>query len=127
VATIKRFEDILAWQKARELSKLVYRLTKHLPFRQDKALQSQMRRAVVSIMANIAEGYERDSGDKDFKHFLSIAKGSAGELRSHLHIALDTGAISPGDFQRATDLACEVGRMLNSFMSYLKPKPPPKI
>ena len=121
MATITRFEDIGAWQKARQLSRVVYALTRQSGFDRDFGLRDQICRAVISIMSNIAEGYERDSGDKDFRHFLSIAKGSAGEVRSQLYIALDAGHITQAQFEETTALAVEVARMLKSFMTYLKP------
>ena len=88
MATITRFEDIGAWQKARQLSRVVYALTRQSGFDRDFGLRDQICRAVISIMSNIAEGYERDSGDKDFRHFLSIAKGSAGEVRSQREVGI---------------------------------------
>ena len=83
MATFKRFEDIEAWQLAREFTAKIYRLSKVPPFSRDFALRDQMRRAAVSVMSNIAEGFER-GGTKEFLHFLSIAKGSAGELEAQL-------------------------------------------
>ena len=121
MATIKRFEDIGAWQKARELSRIVYAMTNHSGFSRDYGLRDQIRRATVSIMSNIAEGYERDSGDRDFRHFLSLAKGSAGEVRSQLYVALDAGYITQQEFTETSALVAEVSRMLKSFMSYLRP------
>jgi four helix bundle protein len=88
VAKIKRFEDIKAWQAARELVSAVYRVSGKGKFEKDFGLRDQIRRAAVSVMSNIAEGFERCS-DKEFNRFLYIAKGSAGEVRSHLFVALD--------------------------------------
>lgn len=119
MAKIERFEDIGAWQKARVLSKIVFRLTRKPSFNQDWDFRNQMRRAANSVMWNIAEGFERDSGDKDFRHFLSIAKGSAGEVRSQLYSAIDNEFITQAEFDEGTRLAEEVCRMLRSFMDYL--------
>ena len=121
MAAIKRFEDIAAWQKARELSRIIYALTNQPKFGRDFGLRDQIRRAAVSILSNIAEGYERDSGDRDFRHFLSLAKGSAGEVRSQLYVALDAGHITQPEFDEASRLVTEVSRMLKSFMAYLRP------
>lgn len=81
MSSIERFEDIEAWQKARELTRSIYAMTSHGAFSKDFALRDQIRRASVSGMSNIAEGFER-GGDKEFKNFLSIAKASVGEVKS---------------------------------------------
>ena len=83
MAKIKRFEDIESWKKSRELAKSVYRITLNQRFARDFGLRDQIRRASVSILSNIAEGFERD-GDKEFIQFLSLAKGSCGEVRAQL-------------------------------------------
>jgi four helix bundle protein len=88
MAGFKRFEDILAWQKARQTTKLVYEFTAEGNFAKDFGLRDQIRRSSVSIMANIAEGYGRRS-DKEFSNFLNIAHGSVAETQSHLYIAFD--------------------------------------
>ena len=85
--TIKKVEDIEAWKKARELTRAVYNCSKIEPFSKDFALRDQMRRAAVSVMSNIAEGFER-GGTKEFVQFLAIAKGSAGEVEAQLFVAL---------------------------------------
>ncbi len=81
--TFRRFEDIQAWQKAREITKFVYSLTKKGEFARDYGLRDQIRRSSVSIMANIAEGFSRRS-DKDFANFLNISRSSVAEVQSHL-------------------------------------------
>ena len=86
MSTFRRFEDIEAWQKARELTKVVYQLSGRGHFAKDFGLRDQIRRASVSIMANIAEGFERD-GTGEFIQFLAIAKGSAAEVLSHAYVA----------------------------------------
>jgi four helix bundle protein len=86
VATIDRFEDIKAWQKARILTEEIYGITKTEEFSKDFGLKNQIRKASVSIMSNIAEGFERD-GNSEFQQFLSISKGSCGEVQSQLYVA----------------------------------------
>lgn len=86
--TIKRFEDIEAWQLGRRLKQSVYKISKMGDFAKDFALRDQMRRAAISITANIAEGFERE-GNREFIQFLSTSKGSCAELQDHLYTALD--------------------------------------
>jgi four helix bundle protein len=107
---IERFEDLIAWQKARQLAKVIYTITRQDLFARDFGLSSQIQRAAVSIMSNIAEGFER-GGRKEFHQFLSIAKGSCAELRSQLYIALDIGYITRLEFEEILSLAEEVGRI----------------
>ena len=107
----KRFEDLLVWQKSRELTRVIYELTNSRRFRRDFGLCDQIRRAAVSVMSNIAEGFERD-GDPEFSHFLSIAKGSCGEIRCQLYVARDQDYVEDDDFDHASGLATEVSRML---------------
>ncbi len=115
---ITRFEDIEAWKKARSLTHELYSLTSQGDFAHDYGLRDQLRRASTSIMSNIAEGFER-GGNKEFRQFLSLAKGSAGEVRSQLYIALDVGYLNNGDYQRLSNLVSEVSRLLSGFMHYL--------
>jgi four helix bundle protein len=116
---IERFEDILAWQKARALTKRIYCHTKQAPFCKDFGLKGQIQRASVSTMANIAEGFER-GGDKEFVQFLSNAKGSCGEVRSHLYVALDQNYLTSGDFNLLYGQSAEIGRLISGFMTYLR-------
>jgi four helix bundle protein len=116
---IQKFEDILAWQKARELTREVYVSSKTGAFVKDFGLRDQIQRASVSIMANIAEGFDR-GGDKEFTQFLSISKGSCGEVKSHLYVALDQQYLLQEQFDRLYHCADEVGRLLAGFMAYLK-------
>ena len=97
MATFKTFEDNDAWQRSRELTNLIYKVTAEGAFSKDYGLKDQIRRASVSIMSNIAEGFER-SGTGEFAHFLATAKGSAGEVRSQLYVALDQGYINAAVF-----------------------------
>ena len=110
MAGIERFEDLIAWQKARILTREIYAVTKLKSFSTDYALIDQMRRASVSIMSNIAEGFER-SRPGEFHQFLSTAKGSCGELRSHLYVSLDAGHVPEQRFEDLLMAAEEVGRV----------------
>ena len=116
---IQKFEDILAWQKARELTREVYAHSKTGAFAKDFGLKDQIQRASVSIMGNVAEGYDR-GGDKEFIQFLSVSKCSCGEVKSHLYVALDHQYINPIQFNQLYNSADEVGRLLGGFMAYLK-------
>ena len=116
---IERFEDIEAWKKARELTKIIYEVTAQGKLATDFSLRDQLRRAAVSIMANIAEGFERE-GNKEFRQFLATAKGSAGEVKALLYVALDAGLTSSEQFQRISALADEASRLLAGFLRYLK-------
>jgi four helix bundle protein len=115
---IQSFEDIDAWKKARELTKEIYRVTTATTFSRDFTLSNQIRRAAISIMSNIAEGYER-RGDNEFRRFLIIAKGSLGEVRTQLIIANDVGLLTDEDYSNLSTSAKEVGRMLNGFIKYI--------
>ena len=119
MATIQTFEDIDAWQKARQLSKMGYEYTKQDAFKKDYGLCNQIRRAAVSVMSNIAEGFDR-SGNKEFIQFLFIVKGSAAEIESQLYITLDNGYINKEQFTEATSLANAVKSLLSGFIRYLK-------
>jgi four helix bundle protein len=119
MATFKKFEEITVWRKSRELTKLVYEATKREKFARDFALRDQIRRASVSIMSNIAEGFER-SGTAEFSQFLATAKGSAGEVRAQLYVALDQGYLEHDFFEKLTFLATEVSRMTSGLMKYLR-------
>lgn len=119
VVTFEKFEDIDAWKKGRQLCGRVYDLTRNESFSKDYSLKDQVRRASVSISSNIAEGFERDGRD-EFIQFLSMSKGSAGELRSQLYIAKDEGYISESDFEECLSLCTEVSKLLNGLVQYLK-------
>jgi four helix bundle protein len=119
MAKIEHFEDIEAWKKARELTKVIYEVTAQGKIAADFSLRDQLRRASVSIMANIAEGFERE-GNKEFRQFLATAKGSAGEVKALIYVALDAGLTSSEEFQRIMALADETSRLLGGFLRYLK-------
>jgi four helix bundle protein len=108
---VTRFEDLVAWQNARMLTNQVYVVTGGGPFNKDFGLKDQMRRAAVSIMANVAEGFER-SKRTEFHQFLSIAKGSCGELRSHLYVAADAGYLNTEEFAALSSQVTEFGRII---------------
>lgn len=118
MATIQKFEDIEAWQKARELTKAIYALSNDGQFARDFGLRDQIRRASVSIMSNIAEGFGR-GGNKEFIQFLSTAKGSASEVQAQLYVALDANYISNEQFQSLYALAQSTGNMIGGLIRYL--------
>ncbi len=109
--TIQRFEELVAWQKARELTREVYLVTAEGKFARDYGLAGQIQRASVSIMANIAEGFERGNR-AEFHQFLSVAKASCAEVRSHLYVAMDVRYISPDEGTRLQSIAEEVTRIV---------------
>lgn len=118
---IKTFEDLIAWQKARELTKAVYRMTAAKEFNRDFSLKDQMRRASVSVMSNIAEGFDR-GGRAEFHQFLVIAKASCAELRSQLYIALDAGYIKAEHFKQVVLLNQEVSRIIAGLRKAVQPQ-----
>jgi len=119
VAVIKRFEEINAWQKARELVRDVYRSCAAGPIAKDYGLKDQLCRAAVSSMSNIAEGFARRT-DKDFAHFLDVAKGSAIEVQSLLYVALDVGYFAEGEFQHLFKTVEELTSLIGGFATYLR-------
>jgi len=119
MATFQKFEDIEAWQRARELTREIYTASNENPFSKDFGLRDQVRKTSVSIMSNIAEGFERD-GTKEFMQFLSVAKGSSGELRSQLYVALDQGYLEEHRFNRLLGIVLETSRMIGGLINYLR-------
>jgi len=119
MANITRFEDIEAWKKGRELAKGIYTVTAKGEFTRDYGLKDQIRRAVVSVISNIAEGFSRQT-DKEFVQFLHIAKGSTSEVQSQLYIAADLGYVSQEEFTNMYDQADEVAKLISGFIRYLK-------
>ena len=122
MATIERFEDIEGWQKARLLTREIYRVSSQGELARDFGLKDQMRRAAVSCMSNISEGFERE-GNKEFIQFLSVAKGSTGEIKSHLYVALDANFITQAQFDYLYQLAADTGKLIGGFMRYLQTSP----
>lgn len=113
---ITKLEDIEAWQDARFLAKSIYKITESW---KDFSLKDQMRRAAISIMANIAEGYAR-SGNREFVQFMFISKASASELQSHLYLSLDLSYISQENFKAVYEQLDKVQRKLSSFIKVLR-------
>ena len=108
---IERFEDLIAWQKARDLTRAVYETSRQGAFSRDFGLAGQIQRAAVSIMSNVAEGFER-GGRAEFHQFLSTAKASCGEVRSLLYVACDVGYIDKPTSEKLLGLAGEVARII---------------
>lgn len=115
----KNFEELEVWQTSRQLVNSVYCMTSDGMFKKDFGLRDQIRRAAVSVLSNIAEGFER-GGNTEFTQFLYIAKGSAAEVRAQLHVALDQGYSSQTDFVKTISLCKDVSNQLSGFISYLK-------
>src|SRR6185503_296735 len=115
---IARFEDIESWKKARVLTNEIYKATASGQFVRDFGLKDQIRRAAISILSNIAEGFER-GGDKEFLQFLAVAKGSCGEVRAQLYIAVDQGYLQQDLFEDLSKNAAEIGRLISGMMKYL--------
>lgn len=113
------FEDIDAWKCAREVTRVVYRLSSAGEFSRDYGLKDQIRRSCVSVMSNIAEGFERYR-NREFINFLGIAKASCGEARSQLYVALDQEFISVEEFEMTFRQLSQTSRMIAGFMSYLR-------
>jgi len=119
LSTIKSFEDLTVWQDAREFTKKIYTLTKKFPKEELYGLTSQIRRATVSIMANIAEGFDRRS-DKELTNFLSIARASSSEVQNDLYIAMDLKYISQTEFNQLYQETKKIAKQINGLMNYLK-------
>lgn len=111
VQKVERFEDLIAWQKARQLTVEIYRITSHGEFAKDFGLRDQIRRAAVSAMSNIAEGFDRASRS-EFHQYLVIAKASCAEVRSQLYVAQDVGYINQEIFNTVSSSASELSRII---------------
>lgn len=122
MTTVNKFEDLEVWKTSRQFTLLVYQLARQEYFSKDHGLKDQICRAAVSIMSNIAEGFESQT-QSQFVRYLGIAKASAGEARSQLYIALDIGYITKLQFEQAYELADKTIRQLYRFMNYLKSHP----
>ncbi len=112
MAKVSQFEDLFAWQQARILMQEIYRISKSSSFERDYRLAGQIQAAAVSVMANIAEGFDRGRR-AEFHQFLSIAKGSCGEVRSHLYVASDVGYINEEEFERLKIFSINVSGLIN--------------
>jgi four helix bundle protein len=118
---IERFEDLIAWQKARELTKEIYKITKRGEFAKDFGLRDQIRRASVSVMSNPAEGFERGR-PAEFHQFISIAKGSCAEVRAQLYVAWDADYLEKEDFVLLMQMAREVSRIIGGLRKSVENK-----
>ena len=121
MATIKRFEDLECWQEAREFVKLIYGFTKKSDFKRDYELVGQIRRSAVSSMANISEGFHRNS-NKDFMRFLDYSRASVAETVSHCYVALDQHYIDENEMTIIKKQSDIVWKKVNNFISYLDKK-----
>jgi four helix bundle protein len=119
LAKIKSFEELLVWQDARKLTADIYKITRNFPTIENYGLSQQIRRAAVSVMSNIAEGFER-STDKDYANFLSMARGSVAEIQNDLYIALDLKYIDKADFNNLYSFTKKILKQLSGFIYYLK-------
>lgn len=117
--SIERFEEIKSWQLAKTLVKTIYGFTGRASFGKDYGLRDQIQRAAVSIMSNIAEGFERGS-QRDFANFLYIARGSCAEVRSLLYVVFELGHISEGEFKQTLQQTEEISKAIFGFIRYLK-------
>ncbi len=119
MSVIKSFEELPMWKDARKFTNKIYNLTKKFPSKEVYGLNSQITRSAVSIMSNIAEGFDRFSS-REFIRFLVIARGSISEVQNDLYIALDLKYISKNEFQSAYDDAKNIGKQINGFIKYLR-------
>ena len=116
---VRYFEDLEVWKLAREITRQIYELTKKKTFAKDYGLVDQIRRASVSVMSNISEGFER-GGNQEFKQFLYVAKGSCGEIRCQLYVALDQKYIMEMEMTEAVEKLKKLSIMLNNLIQFLK-------
>jgi len=118
MAKFNSFEAIIAWQKARELNIEIYKATNGDEFSKDYGLRDQIRRSIISVSSNIAEGFERETSS-EFKRFLYISKASVGELRSQLYLSFDLNYISKDKFEELYQSATDISKMLSGLIKYL--------
>jgi four helix bundle protein len=116
---VKQFEDLEIWQEARRLTQIIYRLTKAEKFSKDFSLRDQIQRATVSVMSNIAEGFER-GGNQEFIQFLYVAKASCGEVRSQIYVALDQGYVAKPDSEESIVAFRRLSGMIGNLINYLR-------
>lgn len=119
MSTVKSFEELIIWQEARKFTNNIYKVTKKFPKEELYGLTSQMRRAAVSVMSNIAEGFDRRT-TKEFISFLIIARASVSEVQNDLYISLDLNYINTEDFQTNYDYAKKIAKLTNGLITYLK-------
>ena len=116
---VEKFDDLNIWREAILLSEKVYKVTSKFPKNEQFCLINQMRRSSISIPSNIAEGFERN-GNKEFIQFLSIAKGSLGELRTQMIVSLKLRYLSQDEFNGLFNLSISIGKQISGFIKYLK-------
>lgn len=116
MSTVQKFEDLICWQKARELAREVYKALKDC---KDFGFKDQIQRAAVSVLSNIAEGFERGT-QAELLNYLFIAKGSAGEVRAQSYVALDAGYLNVATFKLLNELAAECSRLVHNFSLSVK-------
>ena len=121
MATVTRFEDLAVWRKAKDLANAIYAACRQPPLASDFGLRGQLQRAAVSVMSNIAEGFERET-TPDFIHFLFMAKGSAGEVRAQLYLARDQKLVSDETADACLELAQTTSGLIGNLIAYLKTK-----
>lgn len=119
MSTIQTYKDILSWERSVELAKMIYKSSGSGPFARDKVLQHQIRKAVLSVSSNIAEGFERE-GNNEFIHFLTIAKGSTAEVQTQVRIAFEVGYIMEEEFNDLDIRCTEVIGLIAGFLKYLR-------
>jgi len=117
-AKVEKFEDLIVWQKAHDLAVSIYRLTGREPFCRDYGLRDQIQRAAVSVMSNIAEGFERYSRP-EFRQFLSVARGSVAEVRSQLHLARSLKYVTGEDFETISFLCKDISNLIGALRKSL--------
>lgn len=119
MSTVRRFEDLRVWQLAREIVNDIYQLTNIGPFSKDFALMNHIRRSAISVLSNIAEGFEAGT-DKKFANYVNIAKSSAGECRAQLYLALDQSYIDKNEFELLKEKLISVSKQLSKLETYLR-------
>jgi four helix bundle protein len=117
--TVQSFEDLNVWKQARLLTQDVYRLTKTEKFSRDFGLRDQIQRAAISVMSNIAEGFER-GGNQEFTQFLYVAKASCGEVRSQLYVALDQGYVTHDEAEKLRQSFKRLSGMISNLITYMR-------
>jgi four helix bundle protein len=117
--TVQNFEDLNVWKQARLLIQEVYRLTKTEKFSRDFGLRDQIQRAAISVMSNIAEGFER-GGNQEFSQFLYVAKASCGEVRSQLYVALDQGYVTHDETEKLRQSFKRLAGMISNLIAYMR-------
>lgn len=116
---IKKFEELECWKESRKLVRMIYQSTSKLPFSKDFGLRDQIQRASISVMANIAEGFETYS-DQEFIRFLGFSLRSSSEVKSHLYAALDIGHLTPLDFEEMYKQTASCSNLIKAFIKYLR-------